>query len=198
MTACHARVVIDIGTGDGHVVLRRAAAEPTTLAIGLDAVAGAVADASRRAARPATRGGLPNALFVVAAAEALPAELQGVADEVTLLFPWGSLLRGLLGPDAGLGAALVGLLRPGGCLTLVVSLIERDGPAGQIASATSLVRDISSAFERAGLRLGEARPLDAAGVRAIGSSWGRRLRAGGPERPAWRLQFERPREAEAG
>ena len=42
---------------------------------------------------------LPNALFVVAAAERVPAELHGLADELTILFPWGSLLRGALALD---------------------------------------------------------------------------------------------------
>jgi 16S rRNA (adenine(1408)-N(1))-methyltransferase len=50
-------------------VLRAAAERPDTLVIGLDANAAAMADASRRALR---RGTLPNALFVVAAAEHPP------------------------------------------------------------------------------------------------------------------------------
>ena len=64
-----ARVVVDLGTGDGRFVLAAAAAGPDTLVIGVDASAGAMAEASRRAAGPTRRGGLPNALFVVAAAE---------------------------------------------------------------------------------------------------------------------------------
>jgi 16S rRNA (adenine(1408)-N(1))-methyltransferase len=41
--------------------------------------------------RPA-KGGLPNVLFLQAAVEDLPSELDGVADEVHVHFPWGSLL----------------------------------------------------------------------------------------------------------
>jgi hypothetical protein len=69
--------------------------------IGIDANAASMADASRRAARPVKRGGLPNALFVVAAAENLPSELGGWAEAVTVHFPWGSLLRGLLAGPHG-------------------------------------------------------------------------------------------------
>jgi len=50
-------------------VLAAAAARPDTLVIGVDANAAGMAEASRRAAR---RGALPNALFVVAAAEHPP------------------------------------------------------------------------------------------------------------------------------
>lgn len=69
MAKGYARVAIDLGTGDGRAVLARAAAEPDTLAIGVDASAPAMATASRRAAR---RDALPNALFVVAAAQHPP------------------------------------------------------------------------------------------------------------------------------
>jgi tRNA G46 methylase TrmB len=50
-------------------VLHAAAEHPDTLVVGVDANASAMADASRRGAR---RDALPNALFVVAAAEHPP------------------------------------------------------------------------------------------------------------------------------
>lgn len=62
-------MAVDLGTGDGRRVLRAAAARPDTLVIGVDANAAGMVEASRRAAR---RGALPNALFVVAAAEHPP------------------------------------------------------------------------------------------------------------------------------
>jgi tRNA G46 methylase TrmB len=49
-------------------VLAAARRDPTTLFVGVDANADAMADASRRA----DRGGVPNALFVVAAAQHPP------------------------------------------------------------------------------------------------------------------------------
>ena len=71
-----------------------------------------MAEASRRAARPARRGGLPNALFVVAAAEAPPPELHGLADLVTITLPWGSLLRGALALDDAVAAGIARLVAP--------------------------------------------------------------------------------------
>jgi tRNA G46 methylase TrmB len=44
--------VVDLGTGDGKAVLARAAADPSSLVIGIDAVAPALAAAARRAGRP--------------------------------------------------------------------------------------------------------------------------------------------------
>jgi tRNA G46 methylase TrmB len=62
-------VAVDLGTGDGRYVLRVAAERPDTLVIGLDANAAAMVKASQGALRC---GVLPNALFVVAAAEDPP------------------------------------------------------------------------------------------------------------------------------
>ena len=191
---------IDVGTGDGQAVLRRASAAPGTLVIGLDAVAEAMADASRRAARAARKGGPANACFVVAAAERLPPELRGLANEVTVQFPWGSLLLGMLRrpeaprpwPEADASAIateLVGLLRPGGRLEVLIAMHERDRVGTTIDKAPSLIQ---ATFERAGLRTLEASPIGQAEVRSSGSSWARRLRAGTADRPAWRLRFERP------
>jgi 16S rRNA (adenine(1408)-N(1))-methyltransferase len=56
----------------------------------VDANAAAMADAARKATAGSgkrARGGLPNALFVVAAVETLPVDLAGVAELVTAHFP---------------------------------------------------------------------------------------------------------------
>ena len=68
-------------------MLATAAAQPDRLVVGVDASAAAMAVASRRAAATPRRGGLPNALFVVAAVEALPPELNGLTNAVTIHFP---------------------------------------------------------------------------------------------------------------
>lgn len=48
-----------------------------------------------KATHKPAKGGLPNSMFVEAAIESLPDEFEGVADEIHINFPWGSLLRGL-------------------------------------------------------------------------------------------------------
>jgi 16S rRNA (adenine(1408)-N(1))-methyltransferase len=123
-------VAIDLGTGDGRYVLATAAQEPCTLAVGIDADSSRMAEASRRAARAPKKGGLPNALFVVAGAESLPSELDGVAGAVTIHFPWGSLLRGVLGAEPWLAAALARVTSRGAAVEAFVSVTPRDALAG--------------------------------------------------------------------
>jgi len=168
-------VTIDAGTGDGRAVLATAAREPTTLVLGLDANATAMTQASRRAARPARKGGLPNAAFVVAAAEMPPAELTGLADLVTVRFPWGSLLRGVVGRDPAVSAGIAGLVAPGGALEVLVAPIERDGLDGVPTSTDGLAARAAGAFAGHGFAVAGVHLLTADEVRATGSTWARRL-----------------------
>jgi 16S rRNA (adenine(1408)-N(1))-methyltransferase len=170
-------------------VLAAAAAEPDRLVVGVDANAAGMATASRRAAAKSSRGGLPNALFVMAAAEALPAELDGVADLVTVHFPWGSLLRGLLGADQATMSGLTRVLRPGATLQLLVSSTVRDRGAGVAPIQAATLRALAESYASWGLAVTEARPATVADVAAAHSTWGKRLGAG-THRPAWLLRAQ--------
>lgn len=92
-------VVIDLGTGDGQFVYRSAQKNPAKFYIGLDANVAPLKKISMKATRKPAKGGLPNVLFLQAAIEDLPDELNGIADEIHIHFPWGSLLGTLLRGD---------------------------------------------------------------------------------------------------
>jgi 16S rRNA (adenine(1408)-N(1))-methyltransferase len=156
-------------------VLAIAAAEPTTLVIGIDANAASMAEASRRAAGPARKGGLENVLFVLAAAEAPPEELRELAARVTVLFPWGSLLRGCLGRDAAVARGIAELVAPGGILELLVAPADRDGLTGTPTDPAAVTAAASRTFCGLGFRLVEARSASDLEVRTSGSTWARRL-----------------------
>ena len=166
-------------------MLAAAAAQPDRLVVGVDANAAGIMTASRRAAAKPSRGGLPNALFVVAAAEALPAELEGVADLVTVHFPWGSLLRGLLGADQATMTSQTRVLRPGATLQMLVSSTVRDRGAGVPPIQAGTLHALAASYTTWGLAVTHMRPATVADV--AHSSWGKRLGAG-TRRPTWLLQ----------
>ena len=168
-------MTIDVGTGDGRAVLAAAASHPRTLAIGLDANAAAMAEVSRRAAKPSWKGGTPNAVFVLAAAEAPPAELAGIASQVSVQFPWGSLLRGCLGADPAVAAGVAGLVAPAGSLDLLLALSAKDGLDGLPTEPARVIDAAVRAFAEFGLELVEGRLATPGEVRASGSTWARRL-----------------------
>ena len=168
-----------MGTGDGRAVLAAATREPTTLALGIDASAAAMAEVSRRAARPNRKGGLDNVRFVLAAAEALPPELAGRAALVTVLFPWGSLLRGCLGLDEAVASGLAGLVASGGVLELLLAPADRDRLAGVPTTEGAIIDAATRSFASHGLEVVVARAASPAEVAATGSSWARRLGVAG-------------------
>jgi 16S rRNA (adenine(1408)-N(1))-methyltransferase len=172
-------VTIDVGTGNGRAVIAAAAREPTVLAIGLDADARSMAESSRRAARAASRAGIAaNITFVVAAAEAVPAELVGIAALVTVHFPWASLLRGCLGLDEAVAAGVAALPAPDGMLELLLAPATWDRLADLPTEPADVIAAARAAFEARGLSLMEARLATSDEIRASGSSWARRLLGG--------------------
>jgi 16S rRNA (adenine(1408)-N(1))-methyltransferase len=172
-------------------VLARARSETGALVIGIDASAAAMAESSLRAARHVRKGGLPNALFVVAAAERPPPELSALAAEVTVLFPWGSLLRGALALDGACDAAegIARLVAPGGVVRILVSIDPRDGLAMPALDASS--RDaLAERWAGLGMAVTGFAPARSDEIATSGSSWAQRLRAG-RDRAVWRLELSR-------
>jgi 16S rRNA (adenine(1408)-N(1))-methyltransferase len=175
---------MDLGTGDGRAVLARAAAEPRSLVIGVDAVASAMAESSRRA----DRRGPANTLFLAAGAESLvDSPLAGTADLVAVTFPWGSLLRGVVGLDGAALAGVVAPLAPGGRLEVLASVVPSDGVEGLACLDASQAERTADAWYCAGLELTGMRPAASADLAAVRSSWARRL----GDRPVWRLEGQR-------
>jgi 16S rRNA (adenine(1408)-N(1))-methyltransferase len=103
---------------------------------------------------------------------------------MTINFPWGSLLRGVLGHDPAALGGVAALLAPGATATVLFSVIARDGvPAPH--------PELPAVYERAGLALLEARVATAEEIAASGSSWAKKLRAGSAARPVTRYVMAR-------
>ncbi len=123
---------------------------------------------------------------MVSALEALPAGLDGLADLVTVHFPWGSLRSAAAGHDPEAAARLARLVRPGGRLELLLADAERDG------AVPIDPKVVVAAYGQLGLRPIEARPAGLADAIAVHSSWGKRLlRHPAPGRTAWWIRLER-------
>jgi 16S rRNA (adenine(1408)-N(1))-methyltransferase len=162
--------VVDAGTGDGRYPLHVARTRADTFAIGLDASSDTLAHAARLAARER----VANLVLLREPIERVG--LDAIADEVTIHFPWGSLLRGALAEDPDALDAICRLPRAGGTLTLLLSLVARDGHAP--LSDRDIVR-VARAYRSCGFTLLESRAITRADVDAARSSWGKRLDVGG-------------------
>ena len=187
---------MDLGTGDGRFALATAAANPERLVLGIDPVASTMAEASRRAAQPARRGGVPNVAFVVASAEGLPGELAGTVERLTVNLPWGSMLRGALAlADAEPAArGIAGLLAADGEAWMLLAPSARDRLACNVDVETRLAGSLADDWRALGLDLLEARRATAGDLAATRTTWGKRLRLSsgpGTDREAWVLVLRR-------
>ena len=98
---------------------------------------------------------------------------------MTINFPWGSLLRGVLGHDDAALAGVAALLAPGAIAHILVSVIARDGVPG-------VHDDLEAVYGSYGLALLERRAASPEEIAASGSTWAKKLRAGSA-RPVTRL-----------
>ena len=148
-----------------------------------------MAEASRRAARSAAKGGVPNTLFALASAEQIPEELLGVADTMTLAFPWGSLLRGALALDNAAAQGIAALLAPNATAVATFSIEDRDRLDVPPLHDTAERRALADRWSRIGLDVCALRPATREELAAMPSTWARRL-AAGRDRAAWRLELQ--------
>ena len=165
--------MIDIGAGDGHTSLSAARADSRTLAVALDPSTDQLMDG----ARIALRQKIANVMFVVSSIENAPRELERIADEITINFAWGSLLRGIVRAEAAVLGPLARIAKPGAPVRILLSVAERDaaGVGLEAVDADSLARN-GGAYASAGLTLARCAIATTTG-RASGSSWSKRLAA---------------------
>jgi 16S rRNA (adenine(1408)-N(1))-methyltransferase len=172
-------LVVDLGTGDGKHVLAEARRRPDALVVGVDAGPDAMRRTAARAAAKPAKGGTPNAIFVWAAVEQLPPDLDGIT-EVHSLMPWGSLLRALVAPDEEVLRAVAGRCRPGAPFLVTLNLHAWRPPVPEVGGTPeptpeSATERLAPAYARAGWTLESAEYLDDAAIAALGTSWTKRL-----------------------
>ena len=163
----------DIGTGDGRFALDLARRSPHTAVIAIDANLDRLRGSRRRDPE--------NLRFI--AANALDEQLASLpmVDVVTINFPYGSLLRGLVECDPALLGWLDALLAPGGRIEARVNAtaLTASGldPSDAPAAIASTLRQIDGVGAR-------THPLTRTSLRTFPSSWAKRL-GHGREQEAW-------------
>jgi 16S rRNA (adenine(1408)-N(1))-methyltransferase len=177
-------IVLDIGTGDGLFVYQCAKENPRKFFIGIDANTRPLEKISEKIHRKPEKGGLSNVLFLQAAIEDLPAELNGVADEVHVHFPWGSLLRALVSGDQLVLANLRRICAPGALLEIVTGL-DNERDASELARLD--IPDLTPAhvesvllrlYRRAGFAITEYGEEPPSLWSKLHTTWAKRLRDG--------------------
>ncbi len=167
LTENYTAVHLDLGTGDGRYVAHQAATQPRHYVIGLDACRENLVEVSRRAPG--------NSLFIIANALDLPGELNGLADSLSINFPWGSLLEGLLLADSPLWASLLRVTRPGTLLNVRLNGGALAEAGWSLEAGATQVRRLLIEY---GFALRPAEKLTAGDLKAFPTSWAKRLAFG--------------------
>lgn len=177
------RVLVDLGTGDGSYPYREARENPDTLCIGIDPVAENMRKVSNRIGRKPSRGGVADLVLLVASAEDLPLGLQGVANRVTVFFPWSALLRALVAPDLEIITSVGSLLAREGRIEALINLkvfedeayrTRKDLPMFEPASARDA---LAESYRGVDLEIDEWEVLDPRAV-PVRTTWGQHLTLG--------------------
>ena len=172
---------MDVGTGDGLFVYKRAQRDPRTFFIGIDANRRPLEKISEKIHRRPDKGGLSNVLFVQASAEDLPADLDVIASEVLVQFPWGSLLRGVAGGDEMVLRNLRRLCLPKARLHITIGIDpQRDRHEWKRLELPPLSKDyvkqvLSHRYRIAGLRIVSTEEVSGEGLDSQ-TSWARQLK----------------------
>lgn len=177
---------MDIGTGDGRFVYQMARKNPEKLYIGIDAASENLSKISEKIYRNPKHGGAKNALFLQARVEELPEELNNIADEVHVHFPWGSLLAGVLKPDETIIRSLRRICKSGALLEIITSIdeardvtqLERLGISGSL-NEQYVESKLSQQFKQAGLIITEYASIPAGHWPQLCTSWTAKLNSGG-------------------
>lgn len=177
-------IVIDLGTGDGRYLSAAARANPNKFFIGIDANVKPLEKPSMKATRKQNKGGLPNVMFVQAAIELLPEEFAGVADEIHIHFPWGSLLRAVASGESAILASIRHVAARD-CLLEIVIGIDTERDASELSRLNIPVitdsyfkNTLASRYNAAGFETVEIRQLNRDEWAKIQTSWARKLSSG--------------------
>ncbi|HEX8176816.1 MAG TPA: class I SAM-dependent methyltransferase [Pyrinomonadaceae bacterium] len=175
-------IVIDIGTGDGLFVYQCARENPKKFFIGVDANTRPLEKLSEKVHRKPAKGGLPNVLFLQSSVEDLPPELDGIANEVHIHFPWGSLLQAVA---AGTRQALQNIRRvcAGDALLEIVIGLDPERDRTEIArlalpplTVEHIDSVLASLYRDAGFEIRERGIISASGWPELHTSWAKRLK----------------------
>ena len=158
---------LDLGTGDGRYVLALATKHPDWFVIGLDSC--------RENVREHSQAKLSNMLFVLASAQELPNELNGLISHISINFPWGSLLESLLTGDSKLMHGLTSISQAAASIHLHLNggAMTENGTTLEIGA-----EKIHSSLCRAGWQIESLTMMHRNALRSFPSTWAKRLAFG--------------------
>ncbi|MCA9380756.1 class I SAM-dependent methyltransferase [Candidatus Dojkabacteria bacterium] len=175
------KVIVDLGCGDGKQTYRFAFDHPENFYIGIDANFKGLEEVSRKARKKPVKGGLPNIIFIHGVAESLPQELDSLADEIQINFPWGSLLEGFINLDDDIWKNIRMVAKNGAALKVITTYddkFEQDFREERSLPELSIKYfegDFREKLLSYGVKINEVRIITEEEKSEISSPWGKKI-----------------------
>ena len=160
-------ISLDLGTGDGRYVRTFAERHPERFVIGVDAC--------RENLREHSRVNLPNMLFIIACAQELPCEFEGLFSQLNINFPWGSLLEGLLACNTCLMHGLAAVSCPGAQIQIHLNGGALTEAGSDLENGVEIIHEN---LTRHGWDLKPPQRMGQEGLKRFPTTWARRLAHG--------------------
>lgn len=161
------RLILDLGTGDGKFAFHYAQTVPNHFVIGLDSCRENLVEYSR--------ANLPNLLFVIANAQQLPFELNGLISHIHINFPWGSLLQSLLSGDVNLFCGLEKISSPHTLINLHLNAGALNQQGWNLLNG---VGQIQVNLRRAGWQIENPKEMNIQTLKKFPSTWSKKIAVG--------------------
>ncbi|HVH86127.1 MAG TPA: hypothetical protein VM912_05340 [Terriglobales bacterium] len=167
--------------------------EPERLFLASDANASGLLETAWKATRKPTRGGVANLICIAEPLDVLAQELSRVADRVTVVLPWGSLLRAVAAPEIASLRQIANLCLPCASLEIVFSYDPQRDLREGARLGLSLLNDehitskLPRLYEEAGLSVASVEEIPLRELAKYETTWAKRL-ATGRCRDVWRIQ----------
>lgn len=166
------------------------------LFIATDANPDALLDTAWKAARKPSRGGIKNLICVSEPLKVLAKELINVADRLTVILPWGSLLRAVAAPEIVSLHQIASLCSEAADVEIVFSCDpQQDAHERARLGIVQLEERIICStlperYQQAGLAVLNAAKISQQELAIYETTWAKRL-ATGRARDIWRLRAKR-------
>lgn len=165
--------------------------EPGRLLIASDANPSALEEIAWRAGRKPARGGVSNLLCIAEPLDVLANQLGAVADRITVILPWGSLLRAVALPEIVSLGNIARLCLPNAAVEIVISYDQHDAREGAPLGIARLdeqsIAALQQPYARAGLEITAAESIPHQQLAGYETTWARRLTYG-RQRDVWRIR----------
>lgn len=187
------KIYLDLGTGDGRFVYKNAKSHLKDLWIGIDPAETQLRIYSSKI----NKERLLNAYLILASAENVPTELEGIFDKIFVNYPWGSLLKLTVDPTTKFIESLLSLLKVGGRVQFLFGYNPLDEPneVGRLNLPDineDFLRDkLIPIYKDEGFISTQLKLLDKNKMQEYETSWSKKLGYGSSGRPIFLIEFKK-------